>query len=129
MDFGPFFNGIGGSNMCMCYVSPVTPSPAAILNAGSGSGLNTNMITDAFIIIRALFNGASSKLIINNTAPLTANPGTANPGGITLASSVGVGYGGSHSTIEIKEVIIRKVSDSAPNETTIYNYLATKYSI
>lgn len=83
--------------------------------------------TSNFVIIRALFNGTSSKLQINNNTALTGNPGPGAGGGITLCR-----YATSSdrfANIQFKELIFRKIADSSADETAIYNYLATKYSI
>jgi len=46
--------------------------------------------------------------------------------GFILANSGGLGSAGN---IEVKEIICRRVIDTPSNQTTIYNYLKTKYQI
>jgi hypothetical protein len=94
------------------------------LRSSTASANITTLPLNSFIIIRALYNGASSKLIVNTTSA-TGNPGTANMGGLFLGA-----YNlGSFSHIQVKEIIMRKVSDSSGDEATIYAYLKTKYSL
>lgn len=84
------------------------------------AGLNT---TD-YYIIRALYSGAASKLIINNGVPGTGNIGTAAWAGITLGAR---GAKGDPAQVTIKEAIFRKVADNATTEAAIFNYLANKH--
>ena len=106
------------------YVRMVA-GPSLGLNAGSYITYNYDMPDNTFVVMRALFNGASSKLIINAGTPATGNCGANNMGGLTLAS-----YGtGQYGNVQIKEIIMRKVSDSSGNETAIYNYLKNKYGL
>jgi hypothetical protein len=65
-------------------------------------------------------------LQVNATAAVTGNTGVANLGGFTFGGNVG---GGNYGNIEAKEIIIRKIADSAPDQTAIYNYLKTKYGL
>jgi hypothetical protein len=101
-------------------------TPNISINAGSNVASNSNLNVGSFGIVRALFNGASSKLIVNATTPTTGNAGSDNMGGFTIGARGGTG---SYSNIQVKEVIIRKVADGATDEQSIYDYLAGKYSI
>jgi hypothetical protein len=47
-------------------------------------------------------------------------------GGFTLGSNQ---YQEAWSNIQVKEIIIRKVSDSTADEAAIYNYLKDKYGL
>ncbi len=84
------------------------------------AGLND---TD-YYIIRALYSGASSKLIVNNGVPVTGNIGEAAWGGITIGAR---GIGNDPAQVTIKEAIFRNVADDAATETAIFNYLAYKH--
>lgn len=104
-----------------------TTTPSIQVNSGAASGLNGNLAVGAFGIVRILFNGASSELIVNQTAATTGDFGANDMDGFTLGSN---GDGTSfYSNIEVKEIIIRNVADTAPNEQTIYDYLESKYSL
>ena len=115
-----------GDGYLAMVISQALSTPALNMHAGSSLN-NTNLPVNTFGILRALYNGANSKLIINDTTPITGNVGTNNAGGFTIAKK-----GDSNSkfgNIEVKEIIIRKVADSATNETLIYQYLSDKYGI
>ena len=101
-------------------------TPELKMYAGSVSPVNANATIGTYHIARVLFNGASSKMIINETTPLTGNFGASNMGGFNLGQR---GSGSSFSNIEVKEVIIRKIADTSPNEAEIYAYLSSKYGI
>lgn len=110
-------------NSGILFSSGITPNIAAF----AGNQLdNVNLAVNTYGIIRILFNGASSKFIVNETTPTTGNLGTNDMGGFTLGANAN---GGTWSNIEVKEIIIRKSADSAPNEAAIYSYLASKYGI
>lgn len=83
---------------------------------------------NTYNIIRALFNGTSSKLILNNNTPVTGNAGTVNPSGFSLGGQHNDGIN-RWSNIKVKEIIIRKVADTSENETTIYEYLKNKHGL
>lgn len=92
--------------------------------AGSFSAQDDNLALDTWGIIRALFDGASSELIVDDNTPVTGNWGSGDMDGFTLG---GAGNGGAESDIIVKEVILRKIADSSGDETDIYNYLKDKY--
>jgi hypothetical protein len=82
---------------------------------------------NSYFIVRALFNGASGKMGIND-AITNRNVGSGAMGGITLCSQ-GSNPIVSNGNFQFKEMIFRKVSDNTTNETAIYNYLKTKYGL
>jgi len=94
--------------------------------AGSFSAANSNLPINTYGIVRVLFNGALSKLVVNDTTPITGDFGSANMSGFTLGRR---GQSTRFSNIEVKEIIIRKTADTEPDETAIYNYLKNKYSL
>lgn len=100
-------------------------SPSISLYCGGADVANTGMALNTNVILRALSNGASSFLRINNGTQSNGNAGANNPSGFTLAAS-GVGTT-RFANIEVKEIILRNVADDAPTQTLIYNYLALKY--
>ncbi len=95
--------------------------------AGSHSGKSTDLALDTFGIVRALYNGASSKFIVNDNTPITGNFGSNDMGGFTLGA-IGAAIT-SFSHVQVKEVIIRKIADAAGDEANIYNYLKSKYGL
>ncbi len=113
------------SNSGFLAQSPTTPYIK--VSAGTSSSANTNLAVNTWGIARVLFNGASSKFIINETTPITGNFGAANMGGFTLGARGNPNI--AFSNIQVKEVIIRKIADTAPNEAVIYNYLESRYGL
>lgn len=104
-----------------------TTTPNIALYAGSVAATNSELTLDAFAIVRILFDGASSKVIVNASTPTTGNCGASNMGGFTLACQGNTAV--TFSNIEVKEVICRNIVDSGADEILIYNYLKTKYSL
>ena len=115
-----FFDGnVNNSGALFQYLA----NPGIQSYAGAYSGENPNLAINTWGIVRVLFNGASSKLIVNNTTPVTGNPGTANMGGLTLGA---ISDGSiKFSNTEVKEIIGRS---SVLGEAEIYAYYATKYA-
>jgi len=115
-----------------CFISTVglirqdTVTPGIRIFAGSFLGPNNNLALNTYGILRALFNGALSKMIINATSPTTGNAGV----GTSTYISIGRPPDGTiYANFEVKEIIIRKIADDSTNETAIYNYLKNKYSL
>jgi hypothetical protein len=102
-------------------------SPELECYAGSFSTSNSNLLLNTFGITRILFNGASSKFQINETTEWIGDLGAFDMGGFTLGRIGGSDTGWGN--IEVKEIIIRKVADSAQDEQDIYDYLANKHNI
>lgn len=100
-------------------------TPKLRIYAG-GSGIPTDGVSltlDTWAIIRVLFNGAASKLIVDNNTPGTGDPGANNMGGFTLGAR---GAANSYwSNIEVKDIVCCNTTDAA-NETEIYNWLVTR---
>lgn len=120
------FDG-NGSISCLVIQSTSAPSPNLEFYGGILLGNNANLPVNTFGIMRVLFNGVNSFLRINNTAPLNGNAGNNNMTGFTLASLGN--FTARFSNIEVKEIILRKVADSAAVQNQIYNYLSNQYGI
>ena len=116
-----------GNLVSSCILRQIGTTPDMALYAGAAANVNSNLAVDTWGIVRVLFSGAASKLIVNETTPVTGNPGTQAMGGFTLASR-GDGAG-LYPNIQVKEIILRKIADSAGDEVDIYNYLKTKYGL
>ena len=115
-----FFDG-DTNNKGMARQDALTPGIKAY--AGTMSIQNDNLAVNTWGIIRLLFNGASSKLIVNETAPTLWNCGVNNMGGFTLGTRGD--FATLHSNIQVKEIINR---NSILGEAEIYTYLANKYA-
>ena len=94
---------------------------------GSFSADENNLLIDTYGIVRCLFNGASSTLQVNNNTQITGDFGANDLGGFVLGADGNLASRFTH--MEVKEVIVRNVADSAQDEGTIYNYLSSKYGI
>lgn len=104
------------------------PSTPALItnNGGTLSPNNTNLPVNTFGIVRVLFNGVNSKIIVNDTLPVTGNFGVNNMSGFTLGTRGSIS---AYSNIQVKEIICRNVFDNESDETAIYNYLKSKYQL
>lgn len=98
-------------------------SPNMSLYAGSSLNSNPDLQPNTWGIIRALANGANSKIITNDNAAVTGNAGTRNAGGLTIGrrGNTDEYYG----NIEVKDIVCVDIDDAA-NETEIYNWLVTR---
>ena len=116
----------GSINNSGCFFFTDNSSIYSVVSyAGSENGATT-FTPDKYIIFRVAFNGVNSFVQLNNDAPAIGDAGTSNMNGFILANSGGLGSAGN---IEVKEIICRRVIDTPSNQTTIYNYLKTKYQI
>jgi hypothetical protein len=119
---GPYLWDGYGLNGGMIRQSAVPPEIRQY--AGAYGPVNNGLAVGSWGIVRALFYGASSKLICNTNSVSGTDIGAGNMGGFTLGAS---GSNAVFSNIQVKEIILRKVSDSSGDETAIYNYLKNKY--
>lgn len=121
-----FWNGATSPANLRRIVAQTTGGLSPSITLYNGATINnTNLPIGSFGIIRAKFNGASSSLQVNATAAVAGNDGGLNAGnGISLGA-----HTAHHPNFEIKELIIRDIIDAAGDETAIYNYLKTKYSL
>ena len=110
-----------------CIMCQLDATPGLRAYAGTFSSQNSGLSVNAFGILRILFNGASSKLIVNDLTPIIWNAGANNLGALTLGSQTGGVY--FNSNIQVKEIILRNISDSEGDEAAIYAYLKNKYSL
>jgi hypothetical protein len=105
-------------------ITQVSSSPNIRALAGSPSANNSDLALDTFGIMRCFFNGASSKLQIDSNTAITGNFGASNMGGFTLGNRADGLLAGN---IQVKEAILRKIADTASDDTAIFNYLKAKY--
>lgn len=120
--------GFGNSGVYTGMLAQRTSSPNIAAYAGSYSSLNGNMPLDTFVIIRLLFNGANSKLQVDATAAVSGNFGAGAIGGLNLGQ-IENNMGATTSHICVKGLIARNHADSEAEETKIYNFLKSYYSI
>jgi hypothetical protein len=74
-----------------------------------------------FMIVRVVFDGASSSIQINNLSAVTGTLNAVNMTNVKLSSGTMV--------MQIKDFIIRTVNDNPSNSLAIYNYLKNLYSL
>jgi hypothetical protein len=111
------------------FQSAVSPNINVNVGSGAGSTLNTEFVLNTKSILRILYPSSGNILTQINAGSLV-NHGvgaTSNMGGITIAKFGGAAA--SYGNIELSEAIFRKVADNSTDETAIYNYLKTKYSL
>lgn len=101
-------------------------TPAVVINAGSSVASNTNLVLVNPAVAAAVYNGASSNLMINRTAATTGNAGAADGGGFTVGANSG---GTAASNITLREAIIRSVADPLSVQFQYANYLIRKWGI
>lgn len=112
-----FDKGINSANYALLQqYNTNTPNIAAF--AGSYSAESPHCTVGSMHVVRVLFNGANSKLIVDNNAPITGNFGNNPMGGLTLGAYYSTGAGGL-SNILVKECILMS-NDSG--ESDIYSY-------
>jgi hypothetical protein len=79
------------------------------------------------MLVKALFNGASSELQKNDESVVLGDAGMANMGGFILG--VGGGVSAAYANIEVREILIRKVADSDFTKYKLSDYLSKPYSL
>ena len=95
------------------------------INAGSYVANDTNVL-GAYGIASLIFDGANSSIQINNATATTGNAGIANAGGLTTGAGAD---GSTPSNIQVKELIVRSVHDSAVTQLAIQQRLAALHGI
>lgn len=105
-----------GSAIAMMAMYQGGVTPQLNLNAGAGTGTNGNLPTGQNSVVTAIYNGASSSLKVDGSAAATGNAGANNAGAFVLGHA---GNGTAPSNIQVKEIIIRNVADSAAVQAQI----------
>jgi hypothetical protein len=95
-------------------------SPQIEMYGGVMLGNCIDLILNTYGVVRMLFNGVNSSLQVNQSPVIAGNAGLNNSNGLTLGSRTG---GLSFCNIEVKEIILRRIADTAANQLLIYNYL------
>lgn len=124
-DYSPFFYGSNGTG---AYGLGNFGSPLVFAQAGIERATNVPDYGD-FFILRILFNGSNSKIIVNELTPNIGNLGGQGMTDFILGSSSANNFEGYAAHIQYKEIILRNAVDDETDETAIYNYLKSKYSI
>ncbi len=120
-----FFDGI--QNATTMTVFAFNPSPNAYMGDGTTNiGPFNTIPINSWFIGRFIYNGASSRAIIDANAAVTGTLANKNAGGFSLAISKS-SIPDLFSQNDYREVIVRKVGDSSAYDTAFYNYLMNKY--
>lgn len=119
-----FFDGDLGSTGFIDQ-STVTPNIRAFGGAAF-SGESSDLLLNQYGIIRVLFNGANSKLQVNENAPIIGNFGVSDMDGFTLG---GRADGGQHTNIEVKGGVCFEAIPSASDEQAVYDYFKDYYNL
>lgn len=99
-----------------------TATPRLAMYAGTALLETTGRLAvNTYGVVTAIYNGATSSLQVDSNAALTGAVGASNMGGFTLGKpgTTNAQYG----NIQVKEVIIRNVADSAATQAQIQAYL------
>lgn len=126
-DYSMLFNGSTYGPNSYGYLRLMSSSPVFVIGAGSEISNSANLYANLFVIFRILFKDVSSKSIINMESPVTGDSGITNMDGFRVGASNS--DGGGAANMEVKEIILRNVSDSPSDEESIYNYLKRKYML
>lgn len=100
-------------------------SPGIRAYAGSPSDRMTDLDVLEKGIVRCLFNGTNSLLIINKeTGSTNTDFGTNDPNGVVIGATAA-----GHAEIAVWEVIIRKAADTEADQSAIIDYLQSKHGL
>lgn len=115
----------GSAAQAMIFQSAISPNVKA--QAGGAATDEVTFALTTFGIARAVYNGATSTLRMNNDPPTTdKNIGANNPGGITLGASTA---GGAAGNVNIGELLVYNSAISGGNDTNILSFLNSKWAI
>lgn len=116
----------GNTNFSQDYVQSGT-TPATVLSAGgTGPGSSTDFTINTYMVVSAVYNGASSTLSLNNGTLHTGNVGASNAGGFTLGA---VSDGTQPGNIAVKEIYIYGQADNTTTQGLMVAFLRQKWGI
>lgn len=118
--FDGFTNGVDANLTRVMHVTGETTT----VNMYAGAHVNLNVAgwpDDTWHVLDALFNGASSRLALDDGTPVTGNCGAQNPGGFTLANN-GAALGLFAPDADFTEVVLvnRALTDAERAKTVEY---------
>ena len=100
-----------------------TATPQIAIFAGAVVANNSNLAVNTYGGIAAVYNGASSSLLVNATAETTGDAGLANAGGFTLGAN-GNATPGGYANTQVKEVLIYAAAHDATQRARVISYLS-----
>jgi hypothetical protein len=102
------------------YQSATTPRIRQF--AGTSGTENADLVLNAYGVVAAVFNNASSVLQVNNGTPVTAAAiGASNAGGFTIG---GDNAGNSPAHVQVKEIILFTAAHDAAQRASVIAYLS-----
>jgi len=104
----------------LLYQSGVAPQ-LELYAAGGFAAANSNLTLDTYKGVICVFNGASSLIHVEGSAPTTGNPGTGGIGQFFLGCDSG---GTSQSNIEVKDIPIFDHALDATERQAVFDYWA-----
>lgn len=121
--FDMIYDGPSGTNSMALQQNTATPGVAMI--AGATLGPNNNLAVGAFGLAICTFNGGTSSLQINGTAPTAGAAGAGAPAGISLGVR-GAG-GGNFGNVQIAECIVMAAAATAQEILNVRSYVTSRY--
>jgi hypothetical protein len=122
--WGPSADYYWSGKLSNAFTQARVVSPIIRYNAGSFVNLST-MPVNTWVVQRVLFNGVTSKVIINEDSSGDVNLGTNNMDGFFMGRHSAVAVG----NVEFAEVVLRKIADTADFETSLYNVLKRRHGL
>jgi hypothetical protein len=118
-------DGVGGRNALAFFASDETMGQYAGTTILTGAA---QTIPTGFMVMSALFNGASSQVWKNGTSYLTGNPGANSISGLTIGNRFSKD---TTNTLQgdIGELLVYNSALSVPNRQSVESYLATRWGL
>jgi len=102
-----------------------TATPQLNMFFGSASPQITTVAVNTFVIVKCIFNGASSSFTLNNGTPINFTLGAGNPGGFTLANRWS---GANYGNIDVVDLVHTPIL-SAADDANLWAYLGKRAGI
>lgn len=119
-------DGAAGGVASTALLSQSTTTPNITIFAGSALADNGNLAVKAFGVVTEVYNGVSSSLKVNATTTTTGDAGAGNSDGLTVGAN-GIAVTAIFSNIQVKEIIVRTVADTAAVQASIQAKLKQIY--
>lgn len=112
-----------GLNVQTAAVLQNAPSPQIGMSSGLFTAARLDLLIGSYAVVSAVFDGASSSLMVNKNAATTGSAGLGVPGGLTIGAKGG-GGGGNNAAVEFKELAAFSGAHDAATRTKLVEYLA-----
>jgi P2-related tail formation protein len=118
-------DGVAVAGSAVLYQTPAAPSIRQF--GGVDGAISGDLPLGAFAVVEAQFNGAASKIRVNENAPVAADAGTRNPGGLTLASQSA--HSSHFANIAMQAACVASIIPTGPQSSKIRSTLGRYYGI